>query len=212
MESKRVTIAVDTPPSFRQPFSDVVVQKLTEFTKTHLTKNRKEFQQMWSRWIVDNACLIDQEQTRLRNNGFAGDVLDKMYKSARNYLRKKIRRELSHERECRTNADADIGKKRKNRISTDKNIIALMHSHAKLLGGSDSRAWKPSEKFKCFMQTHGTQVREEIARCCNHGESKYECMFRIKSGYKTIARREANSNFIEGTAESNSHVVHNAVT
>ena len=181
------TITEAEPQPFRQPFSDVILQKLTEFTKTNLTESRKGFQQMWSRWIVDNACLIDRERTRLRNNGFEGDVLDKMYKSARNYLRKKVREELSHERD---RANVDAGKKRKNRISTDKNILSLMHSHAKSINCAESRHWKPSDKFKHFMQMHGVQVREEIARCHNHcGESKYECMFRIKSGYKTIARR-----------------------
>jgi hypothetical protein len=72
-------------------FSEIITELLEEFSKKHQYDERKEYKTEWQEW-VNNAeikPLIDEETERLRSLGFMGDVLKKMFKSARYYYRSK---------------------------------------------------------------------------------------------------------------------------
>ena len=82
----RVTIKTN-----RHTYSEEVVEQLSSFAKVHEYDDRKEFKEAWHKWMEepDIKNLIMAEVSRLTVNGLSGDILDRMYKSARYYYRKK---------------------------------------------------------------------------------------------------------------------------
>lgn len=75
----------------RYTYNPEVVIHLSNFAKIHEYDDRKDFKEAWQKWIEDSEInkIIMDEVTRLQTNGQMGDVLDRMYKSARYYYRKK---------------------------------------------------------------------------------------------------------------------------
>ena len=76
---------------FRYDFSNEIKSLLDNFYNINAEKDRKDFQESWTLWINEPEIKsqIDSECTRLLNDGYKGDVLDKMYKSVRYYNKKK---------------------------------------------------------------------------------------------------------------------------
>ena len=74
---------------YRYKFTDDFTQELYKFSKIHQYDHRKDFKDAWQIWTEENENLVDGEVRRLANLGYDGDVLDKMFKSARYYFRKK---------------------------------------------------------------------------------------------------------------------------
>lgn len=76
-------------PIFRFKFTEDFMEDLYKFSKIHQYDHRKDFKEAWTKWIEENDDIIDEEVERLLNLGYDGDILDKMFKSARYYFRKK---------------------------------------------------------------------------------------------------------------------------
>jgi len=76
-------------PIFRFKFTEEFMEDLYKFSKIHQYDHRKDFKEAWAIWIEENDDIIDEEVKRLLDLGYDGDILDKMFKSARYYFRKK---------------------------------------------------------------------------------------------------------------------------
>ena len=74
---------------YRYKFTDDFTKELYAFSKIHQYDHRKDFKDAWNIWIEENEDLVDNEVRRVTNLNYDGDVLDKMFKSARYYFRKK---------------------------------------------------------------------------------------------------------------------------
>lgn len=76
---------------FRYDFSSEIKSLLDNFYNINAEKGRKDFKESWTLWINSEEIKshIDSECARLLNEGYKGDVLDKMYKSVRYYNKKK---------------------------------------------------------------------------------------------------------------------------
>ena len=75
--------------TYRYEFSEDFCKMLSDFAKIHQYDDRKVFKEAWSIWIEDNTDQVEQECRAICSNGYEGDALDKMFKSARYYFRKK---------------------------------------------------------------------------------------------------------------------------
>jgi len=77
--------------TYRYDFSESIAETLAEFALIHRYDERIVFKESWSKWIQDDelSMRIKEETNRLKTAGYEGDVLDKMFKSARYYYRKK---------------------------------------------------------------------------------------------------------------------------
>lgn len=77
--------------TYRFSFDKEFVDELFMFSKLHQFDDRKTFKEEWESWIMepDIEALINLEIKRLNHNGYMGDIIDKMFKSARYYYRKK---------------------------------------------------------------------------------------------------------------------------
>jgi hypothetical protein len=67
------------------------MDEISNFAKIHQYDDRKVFKEEWQKWkeSEDIAELIEFEIKTLVAQGFKGNILDKMFKSARYYFRKK---------------------------------------------------------------------------------------------------------------------------
>ena len=70
---------------YRHKFSELIIQEIVAFTNTHRYDDPETFKECWDEWVKDNQEIISREENRLKSNGYIGDVLLKMYKSARYY-------------------------------------------------------------------------------------------------------------------------------
>ena len=74
---------------YRYKFIEEFTNELYKFSKIHQYDHRKDFKEAWNIWVEDNQGFVDEEVRRLSNLGYDGDIIDKMFKSARYYFRKK---------------------------------------------------------------------------------------------------------------------------
>jgi hypothetical protein len=77
--------------TYRYLFSTELSIELNEFARIHRYDDRKTFKNEWVFWIAkeDIKNVLQDEIKRLHNLGCEDDILDKMFKSARYYYRKK---------------------------------------------------------------------------------------------------------------------------
>lgn len=75
--------------TYRYEFSEDFCKMLSDFAKIHQYDDRKVFKEAWSIWAEENTDQVEQECRAIYSNGYEGDALDKMFKSARYYFRKK---------------------------------------------------------------------------------------------------------------------------
>jgi hypothetical protein len=77
--------------TFHFGFSEEIAERFTYFATLHRYDDRKTFKESWNSWIMetDVAEAIANETATLEQQGYQGDILDKMFKSVRYYYRKK---------------------------------------------------------------------------------------------------------------------------
>ena len=77
--------------TFRFEFSKAFIQELSRFSKVHQYDERHTYKKEWSAWKSDPeiAEIMEMEKRCLEENGYLGDIDDKMFKSGRYYFRKK---------------------------------------------------------------------------------------------------------------------------
>lgn len=77
--------------TFRFKFGQEFTEYMSHFAKIHQYDDRKSFKEAWTKWTEEEHinALINDENKHLLNQGYVGDVSDKMFKSARYYYRKK---------------------------------------------------------------------------------------------------------------------------
>jgi len=167
---------IDEPESdinvniFRYKFSHDFTSDLFVFSKIHQYDPRKEFKEAWKIWLEENVVIVDEEVRRLKNLGYEGDVLDKMFKSARYYFRKKG-----------TVKKAPI--QRRDYIGVQKNLLESMDKHIRM--GISSEDYKPSHGFDDFCKKNTDILKEEVNTLCKNGfTDSTQIKNKIKKTYK----------------------------
>ena len=75
--------------TYRFKFSKGFLEHLKEFTRIHKFDDAKIFKEHFDEWKEENVEIINRETTYMKNMGYEGDVINKMYKSARYYFKNK---------------------------------------------------------------------------------------------------------------------------
>lgn len=80
-----------TLQTFHHNFSEEIAERFMYFATLHRYDDRKTFKEAWQKWILeeDVAADIQTEIQSLEANHYAGNIMDKMFKSVRYYYRKK---------------------------------------------------------------------------------------------------------------------------
>ena len=151
---------------YRYKFTQEIMDELHNFSKIHQFDDRVQFKEAWQLWTVEFDETIRVEIQRLSHNGYEGDILDKMFKSARYYFRKKssIKPEVKERREY---------------ISFQKPILTLMDQHINLT------KLKPADGFTDFCNANVEALKKEIAYLVGHNitDSK-QIQAKFKKTYK----------------------------
>ena len=155
---------------YRYTFTDDFTSELFKFSKIHQYDHRKDFKEAWEIWMEDNDDIVNDEVRRLTNLGYDGDIIDKMFKSARYYFRKKS-----------TEKKATL--ERRDYVGTQKDMLDAMDSHIKTKINDDN--YKPSDGFDEFCKSNLDLLKEEISNLCKNGfTDSNEIKQKIKKTYK----------------------------
>ena len=154
---------------YRFKFTEDFMNILYNFSKIHQYDERKDFKEAWILWVEENEELINQETLRLINLGYSGDVMDKMFKSARYYFRKKstIKKEP---------------KQRRQYISVTRELLDSMDLHIKT--NINNKDYQPKTGFIEFCNSNETILKECIYNIFNETKDLELIKNKIKKTYK----------------------------
>jgi hypothetical protein len=155
-------------PIFRFTFSEPFLQELYLFAKIHEFDERKYFKEAWNIWLKEKEDIVLLESEKLVQIGYQGDVLEKMFKSARYYFRKK-------------NTEKKEAKKRREYTGLSKELIDAMDAH--VMSNANLR---PSTCFDEFCNNHVDLLKEEVKHLlnCSGFTNANDIREKIKKTYK----------------------------
>lgn len=168
---------------YRYKFTQEFMDELHKFSKIHQYDDRKTFKEAWESWVDENDELVQNEMERLENLKYEGDILDKMFKSARYYFRKK-------------GTSKPEPKSRRQYLSVQKDMLDAMDEH--ILKKKSEPDYKPSDGFSDFCNTHLDLLKEEVIRLVVEHQINDVNVIKdkVKKTYKNryFILRERNSN------------------
>jgi hypothetical protein len=158
------------PVIFRYKFTEEFMEELYKFSKIHQYDERKDFKEAWTLWLEDNDNIIEEESSRLNRLGFEGDVLDKMFKSARYYFRKK-------------SIVKPEPKQRRKYITVNKDLLDKMDLHIETnLFNED---YQPKTGFIQFCEEYADLIANITQSIIEKGETDTQLINdKIKKTYK----------------------------
>ena len=157
---------------YRYKFSDDFIEELYKFSKIHQYDDRKDFKEAWELWIDDNSPIIFKESTRLTELGYDGDILHKMFTSARYYFRKKGTEKKEPRMRCTY-------------IGIQKELLDAMDNHITLNINTRDHDFKPSIGFTIFCKEYIALLQQEVDLLIKFNiVSSDEIKKKIKKTYK----------------------------
>jgi len=170
IDSKKNDDIHTTNVIYRYKFTEEFIVELYKFSKIHQYDERKDFKEAWNIWIEEEEDLINEEIKRLISLRYEGDILDKMFKSARYYFRKKS-----------TAKKTPIA--RRSYVPVRKELLECIDKHIKTNINNDD--YKPSEGFTQFCRDYIELLKEEVAILCKTGfNNSEEIRTKFKKTYK----------------------------
>lgn len=183
--------------TYRHEFSKEFIAGLSCFSKVHQYDDRHAYKSEWTKWTQqdDIAQAMEIEKRRLEENGYKGDIEDKMFKAGRYYFRKKASsssssvpdlpvldadtpRVLSEEpltittpTPCSSSSSTTPGGRRPY-ITMSKECIKAMDHHIQDASASSTTEFKPSSCYNDFYQTKMTS--DQMTKEIGHIIEKYE--------------------------------------
>ena len=155
---------------YRYKFTNEFTEELFKFSKIHQYDHRNDFKEAWNEWLENNSEIVDEEIRRLTNLGYDGDILDKMFKSARYYFRKKSTKKKEPS-------------KRRVYVGVQKELLESMDNH--INKNIHIENFKPSESFDDFCKNNTEILKQEVFALCKAGiTDSNEIKNKIKKTYK----------------------------
>jgi len=169
-ESKEATDVMLPHVIHRFKFTNELMEEIHTFAKIHQYDDRSDFKDAWKEWTETNSELIQSEQARLNELGFRGDLLTKMFKSARYYFRKKSDQQIEP-------------KQRRPYVSVNKELLSAMDQHIK--ANIYRENYQPKLGFQTFCADSDDLLQKTIAKIVGAGLSdKAAIENKIKKTYK----------------------------
>ena len=167
---------------FRFKFSTEFNNQLLSFSKLHQHDDRHTYKDNWTLWLQANDEIVDQEFQRLRQQGYDGNIIDKMYKSGRYYYRKKTPNKEPRQR--------------RKYIAIETDVIEEMDKHN--ADNFDSPTFKPSSAFELFTNEFKELIEDETNRLVEKELSKDDIKLKFKKTYKNryfiFTQQKSNDN------------------
>ena len=136
---------------YRYKLSDDIVNEVNIFAKIHQFDDRHDFKAAWNSWIEEKSEIVAIEIDRLTQLGYEGDIINKMFKSARYYFRKKSnQKQEPKERRCY--------------VGVEHELLVKMDAHI-----MDTLALQPKNGFFDFCKNNLDLIRVNVAAICEKG-------------------------------------------
>ncbi len=160
-----------TVKTYRYKFSKGFLVNLQEFSRIHKFDEPQVFKESWEEWCKTNNTIVSEESLKLKKDGYQGDVLVKMYKSARYYFKNK-----SNEKKK--------AKKRRQYIGLEPEFRDAIDEHIESV--SIRQELKPQDGFINFLDdTKYTEIlRLEKLRLESYDFTKDQINAKFKKTYK----------------------------
>ena len=160
-----------TAKTYRYKFSKGFLVNLQEFSRIHKFDEPQVFKESWEEWCKTNNTIVREESNKLKKDGYQGDVLVKMYKSARYYFKNK------------TN-DKKQAKKRRQYIGLEPDFRDAIDEHIE--GVAMRQELKPQDGFISFLDNtkYSEIIRLEKLRLESYDFTKEEINAKFKKTYK----------------------------
>ncbi len=171
---------------FRYKFTPTLSEFMYDFSKLHRYDDRKVFKEAWNQWIEEEDIkpLINEEIKELHNQGYEGDILDKMFKSARYYYRKKP---LNPNTEPVSRKEY-VGFSQTILDVIDKHIYIQIQEHTKIDYNNEIICKiSPANAYKNFCDTQKLEIEDEIKNLAKKTEEPLdpkETSNKFKKTYK----------------------------
>lgn len=156
--------------TYRYKFDPTFLKHLETFSTINKWCKPKDFKENFEKWTTDNQCIIREEVKRLQQLGYDGDVIKKMYTSARYYFKNK-------------SGEKKDPKKRKKYIRLDKSILNTMDIQIKRFDG------KPSDGFTNFIENIDSYFQKVE-------KEKINAMLKDEANLKKIKKTYKNRYFL----------------
>ena len=165
------TTNTTAPKTYRYKFSATFLGNLQEFARIHRFDDSSAFKDNWNIWIDENKEIVKEESDRLKGAGYDGNVLVKMYKSARYYFKNK------------SNEKTKV-KKRRQYVGLNPDFRDAIDSHINDI--ALRREMKPSVGYINFMDDSKNKelIRQENLRLESYDFTKEQIMAKFKKTYK----------------------------
>jgi len=157
---------------YRFKFTEQFMEELYKFSKIHQYDDRKDFKEAWKVWTEENEDIINEESVRLNNLGYPkeGDIIDKMFKSARYYFRKKS-----------TEKKQPI--QRRQYISVTRELLDAMDNHIE--ENMLKEDYQPKTGFVSFCKGNEKVLKESLTKIFEQGIKDSDLIQdKIKKTYK----------------------------
>ncbi len=166
------TDSLHSAKTFRHKFSPEVVKSLYEFSKIHQYEQRKIYNESWENWVNNNEELISTETRKLMINGYSGNVVSKMYKSARYYFRKKPTSKVEP-------------KKRRKYSACSRELLDHMDEY--IVSKHKSNDFKPSDNYTKYIEENKSIIEEECKKLKEENNEEFtnsQILDKIKKTFK----------------------------
>ena len=209
--------------TYRHEFSKAFMTELSRFSKVHQYDDRITYKSEWQKWTNNEeiAQSMETEKRRLQENGYIGDIDDKMFKAGRYYFRKKTTTTiLNNHKEDEdedeeepsstpsTPKDARISEtqaatttttttttttERRTYITMSKQCIQMMDEHIQESAAASASSSSPFKPSICYTNFYETKMTsDEMTKEIGNIVEKYE---------KTISANSSNRTEDELTQE-----------
>ena len=166
-DKPRLRTTMATKPIFRYKFTEDFASELHNFAKIHQYDDRATYKDAWVLWLENNNDIVHAEYTRLTDLDYDGDIMDKMFKSARYYFRKK-------------STEKKTPVVRRPYTNIEKELLDAMDTHIQT-----NISNKPSDGYIDFMSVHDVLLQDCINDLYSQGLSdREEIHNKIKKTYK----------------------------
>jgi hypothetical protein len=173
-------LKVSNLPIYRFKFTKDFMEELFTFSKIHQYDERNDFKDAWQIWTEDNEEIINNEIKYLTDLKYDGDIMDKMFKSARYYFRKK-------------STEKKDPKQRRQYISVTRELLDAMDFHIE--ENIQNENYQPKTGFILFCKENEILIKEALTKIFEQGIKDMELIQnKIKKTYKNRYFKQTKQN------------------
>ena len=158
---------------YRFKFSNGFLEHLKELTRIHKFDDAKIFKEHFDEWKEENNEIINRETNYMRNMGYEGDVINKIYKSARYYFKNKSNEKTKP-------------KKRKQYVGIDITLKDKMDEFIQEKIDENDDIPKPADAYTEFIENEKNKIMltTEKNRLISFGLNETEADNKFKKTFK----------------------------